>query len=215
MSLNFSSLLSSLIKSVSGTYQNLAIGYSIQLPSEWNGTELNVMTNMVIATPKDSGSFGMNTGQNNLEKHQAMMTVIGITRKTFDTLKNFTQTMMSSANSSSMMNMVNQYQKDAKCAKSRDSFITINGVTGQQIAYECKGALFAGKIEGYVFATKDHSLIITSFFGNSTSGYDKYLPQFEQSVKTLKISNPANIERSPIFREYQNFTQIHNQNTGG
>ena len=75
-------------------------------------------------------------------------------------------------------------------------------------------ALFAGKIRAYAFATKDDSLIQVSFFGNSNSGFDKYLPQFEDSIKTLKISNPIDIQSSQIFQEYQKFAGLDNQTAG-
>jgi len=215
-SLNLSSLLSSMVKPVSGTYDNPTLGFRIELPPGWNGTEMNVLTNMVIARPDGSGSLSKSgIPQSSLGENHAMMTIIGLDRKTFDTLKNITQSMQFSANSSSMTNMTDQYKKDAKCTKTVESPVVINGVTGQQISYDCKGPLFAGKIRGYVFATKDDSLITVSFFGNSTSGYDKYLPQFEDSVKTLKISNPTNVQTSPIFQEYQKFAGLYNQSVAG
>ncbi len=212
-SLNLSSLLSSLVKPVSGIYDNPTLGYRIELPPGWNGIEINVLTNMVIAGPPGSGSLSKN-GMSGLGKNHAMMTIIGIDRKAFDSLKNFTHSMLSGANSSSMTNMLDQYKKDAKCNKTFDSPVEINGVTGQQISYECQGSLFAGKLTGYAFATKDDSLIQVSFFGNTTSGYDKYLPQFENSIKTLKISNPTNIQSSAIFKEYQKFSGLDNQTDG-
>jgi hypothetical protein len=211
-SLNFTSLLSSLIRTVSGTYDNPNLGFTIDLPQGWNGTEMNFLANVVVAGPEGLGSFSENLmNQSSLEKSHAMMTIIGFDKNTFDRMKSFTQSMLSGFNSSSMTNMMGQLRKDAKCVKTVDSPIIINGVTGQQISYECEGKLFAGKIKGYTFATKNDSLITVSFFANSTSGYDKYLPQFEDSIKTLKISNPINIQSSPIFKEYQKFAGLYNQ----
>ena len=147
-----------------------------------------------------------------MEKNHTMMTIIGIDKKAFDTLKNIAQSMMSGANISSVTNMFDQYKKDAKCDKTVAP-VVINGATGQQISYECQGP-FAGKIRAYAFATKDDSLIQVSFFGSSNSGFDKYLPQFEDSIKTLKISNPIDIQSSQIFQEYQKFAGLDNQTTG-
>ena len=212
--LNLSSLVTSLVKPISGIYDNPSLGYRIELPPGWNGTEMNVLTQMVIAAPPDSSSLFKNgLNPSGEEKNHTMMTIIGIDKKAFDTLKNIAQSMMSGANISSMTNMFDQYKKDAKCDKTVVP-VVINGATGQQISYECQGPLFAGKIRAYAFATKDDSLIQVSFFGSSNSGFDKYLPQFEDSIKTLKISNPIDIQSSQIFQEYQKFAGLDNQTTG-
>jgi hypothetical protein len=44
------------------------------------------------------------------------------------------------------------------------------------------------KIESYVFATQDNSLIVLGLCGNSTIIYDQNLSHFEESVKTASIS---------------------------
>lgn len=213
-SLNLSSLISSLVKPISGIYDNPSLGYRIELPPGWNGTEMNVLTHMVIAVPAGSGSLFKNgLNPSGVEKNHTVMTIIGIDKKAFDTLKNIAQSILSGANISSMTNMLDQYKKDAKCNKIVAPAV-INGATGQQISYECQGPLFAGKIRAYAFATKDDSLIQISFFGNSNSGFDKYLPQFEDSIKTLKISNPTDIQSSQIFQEYQKFAGLDNQTAG-
>jgi hypothetical protein len=214
-SLNLSSLITSLVKPISGLYDNPSLGYRIELPPGWNGTEMNVLTQMVIAVPAGSSSLFKNgLNPSDVEKNHTMMTIIGIDKKAFDTLKNIAQSMLSGANISSMTNMFDQYKKDAKCDKTVAP-VVINGATGQQISYECQGPLFAGKIRAYAFATKDDSLIQVSFFGNSNSGFDKYLPQFEDSIKTLKISNPIDIQSSQVFREYQKFAGLDNNQTAG
>jgi hypothetical protein len=197
-SLNFSSVASCFLKPISGTYDNPSLGYRIELPTGWNGVKLTFLPNTVVSSPELALS-----NQSSIEKFpsHAMMIIMGFDIKSFDILRGFTQ-----------------YKKDAKCVITFDSQVVINGVTGQQISHECKGELVAGKIREYIFATKNDSLITISFWGNSTSGYDKYLPQFEDSIKTLKISDSSTIQSSPLFQIYQNYQKLaglYNQTGGG
>lgn len=146
--LNLSSLVTSLVKPISGIYDNPSLGYRIELPPGWNGTEMNVLTQMVIAAPADSNSLFKNgLNPSGVEKNHTMMTIIGIDKKAFDTLKNISQSMMSGANISSMTNMFDQYKKDAKCDKTVAP-VVINGATGQQISYVCQGPNDNGKTFG-------------------------------------------------------------------
>jgi hypothetical protein len=58
------------------------------------------------------------------------------------------------------------------------------------------------KAKGLTFATNDNSLILISFAG-STNLYDKELSNFEDSVKTVKISNPGDLSTSEIYKAYK------------
>jgi hypothetical protein len=58
------------------------------------------------------------------------------------------------------------------------------------------------------------------FYGNSTSIYDQNLPLFEESVRTISISRPADIATSEIYNRYKALLemeqqQLSNQTGGG
>ena len=140
-SLNLSSLITSLVKPISGIYDNPSLGYRIELPAGWNGTEMNVLTHMVIAVPAgSSGLFKKELNPSGVEKNHTMMTIIGIDKKAFDTLKNIAQSMLSGANISSMTNMFDQYKKDAKCDKTVAP-VVINGVPVNKYHTNVKGPI--------------------------------------------------------------------------
>ncbi len=56
--------------------------------------------------------------------------------------------------------------------------------------------------KGFTFATKDNSLILISYTG-SQNLYEKELPKFEDSVKTIKINNPGDISTSETYKVYK------------
>ena len=71
------------------------------------------------------------------------------------------------------------------------------------------------------FETEDHrgilneddSLALMGFVSNSTSEYNQYLPLFEESDKTIKISNPGNIAISEIYKKYKELELQSNSRT--
>jgi hypothetical protein len=93
------------------------------------------------------------------------------------------------------------------CTLSQPSFVNINGINAEERVGECIGEEAAGgsnapKTKSYTFATQDNSLINVGFYGNSTSIYDQNLPLFEESVRTISISRPADIATSEIYNRY-------------
>jgi len=55
--------------------------------------------------------------------------------------------------------------------------------------------------------TKNDSLIVVSYHTNSTENYNKNISEFENSVKTIRISEPGDIKNLPsikITRSAQN-----------
>jgi hypothetical protein len=108
------------------------------------------------------------------------------------------------------------------CTISQPSFVTINGINAEERLGECMdegaGGVGAGelgtnapKTKSYAFATQNNSLIVLGFFGNSTSTYDQNLPLFEESVRTISISQPADIATSEIYQRYKQFVEMQQQ----
>ena len=110
------------------------------------------------------------------------------------------------------------------CTFSQPSFVTINGINAEERLGECTDVGGAGsnaKTKSYTFATQDNSLIVIGFYGNSTITYDQNLPLFEESVRTISISQPADIATSEIYNRYTELfemeqqQQLSNQTGGG
>jgi hypothetical protein len=84
------------------------------------------------------------------------------------------------------------------------SFITINGIKAEQRSGDCTdedGSIM--KIKGYAFATTDDTIIMFTLSSNSTNEYNQYLPQFEESVKTIKIEMPGDIATSELHKRHK------------
>jgi hypothetical protein len=110
------------------------------------------------------------------------------------------------------------------CTFSQPSFVTINGINSEERMGECTDGGGGGgegetnaKTKSYAFATQDNSLIVLGFYSNSTGTYDQNLPLFEESVRTISISLPADIATSDIYNRYKELVelQLSNQTSGG
>lgn len=200
---------------VNGTYINSDIGYQIDLPKGWKGKAMNFMMNMVFATPHE-------INLEEIEEPGTMMTISGINKKSFDMLTYLTQLpsveegskeelaagikendeqflqdsdSLSNPTSDSIMDSCNEFQT---------SPVTINGISAEQLTADCIDENRVNtKAKVYAFATSDDSIIITLFYSNSNNEYNQYLPLFEESVKTIKITNPGDITKSEMYKKYK------------
>ncbi len=51
--------------------------------------------------------------------------------------------------------------------------------------------------------TKNDSLIAVAYHANSTENYSKNISEIENSVKTIRISEPGDIKESAICQDYE------------
>ena len=58
------------------------------------------------------------------------------------------------------------------------------------------------KVKGYTIAKADDSLIAISLAGTEDA-YTKELPKFEESVRTIKLPDAADISNSAAYNEYK------------
>lgn len=198
---------------VNGTYIDSDIGYQIDLPKGWKGKEMNFMMNMVFASPEE-------INLEEIEEPGTIMTISGLDKEYFDMLADLTQSQsfgegsneelagieddeqflqdsdsLSNPTSDSIMDSCNDFQTEP---------ITINGISAEQIMADCideNGVNIKAKV--YAFATSYDSIILTSFYSNSNNEYNQYLPLFEESVKTIKITNPGDITKSEMYKKYK------------
>ncbi len=199
---------------VNGTYINSDIGYQIDLPKGWKGKEMNFMMKMVFATPHE-------INLEEIEEPGTMMTISGINKKSLDMITYLTQIpsveegleedlaagiedeKQSWQDSESLSNPTSDNIME-NCNDFKTTPITINGISAEQLTADCideNGVNTKAKV--YAFVTSDDSIIITLFYSNSNNEYNQYLPLFEESVKTIKITNPSDIAKSESYKKYK------------
>ena len=230
----FSSSSSSFMTDVNGTYVNPNVGFQIDLPTGWKGVEINFLINSVFAVPGETNlellkGGGGGVGED-FQVPASFMTILGIDQETFNTLESIVS-QFPALGGEAGMSLPQDSSSDplgttattpfgdsaVTCAFSQPSFVTINGINAEERVGECTDGAEGGgvgtnaKTKSYAFATQDNSLIVVGFFGNSTTIYDQNLPLFEESVRTISISQPADIATSDIYNRYKQFVEMQQQ----
>jgi hypothetical protein len=202
---------------VNDTYTNSDIGFQVDLPKDWKGKEIKFLNNMVFAAPQE-------INLENLEEPVTMMIISGIDQRYLDLITDLTTQLPTfqegeGGGESSLkegkeqgllqgdapMNLATpSYSITESCNQFQTLPVTINGISAEQLTADCIDEQGANiKAKSYAFATQNDSIISMAFISKSTNEYNQYLPLFEESVKTIKISNPVNIAKSEIYKKYK------------
>jgi len=236
---DLSSFLSSFMTEVNGTYMNPNIGFQINLPAGWKGIEINFLINSVFAVPGETNLGLLGEGED-FQEPATFMTIQGIDQESFNELESLVSELpaleeeegggVGGEEGSPLGTTASPFANNTvSCSYSQPSFVTVNGINAEERVAECideegGGELVGGvtnlKTKSYTFATQNNSLIVLGFYGNSTSIYDQNLPLFEESVRTISISRPADIATSEIYNRYKALLemeqqQLSNQTGGG
>jgi hypothetical protein len=223
----FSSLFSSFMTDVNGTYTNSDIGFQIDLPTGWKGKEINFLVNSVFAAP---GEINLELEGEDFQEPTTFMTIIGINEGTFNMIEGFSELPAPEAggvgeeetslqDSDPLDTTTTPFGNTdvLSCTFSQPSVVAINGINAEERSGECideeEGT--NPKTKSYAFATQNNSLIVVGFYSNSTSNYDQNLPLFEESVKTINISRPADIAASEIYNRYKELVESQLSNRTG
>jgi hypothetical protein len=235
------------VSEVNGTYMNPDIGFRIDLPTGWQGIEINFLINSVIVAPGETNPLEPLA----LQEPATFMTIMGIDQEGFNMLESIvsqfpaleggqaqeggTSLPQGGGSSSDPLGTTTSMtpfgDSAITCTFSQPSFVTIRGINAEERTGECtdsgQGIVEGGvgtnapKTKSYTFATQNNSLIVLGFYANSTSAYDQNLPLFEGSVRTISISQPADIATSEIYQRYKQLVemqqqqQLSNQTTAG
>jgi hypothetical protein len=201
---NSSSELSKLLasfKPVNGSYSNPDQGFEIVFPQGWEGTEILVPFGKVVsASPL---ATGMNVSD--MSKFYAM-SIVFVDNRNKTALSAISDLSNPADNATASQDA--KYIEAAKCGSLLFSPVTVNNIKGEQVAYTCEGipvgtgSNISERTKGITFATNDDSLIFVSFSA-SRNVYDMEIPKFEESLKTVKISNPGDILNSQTYQEYK------------
>lgn len=205
-SFDLKGLLSS-FKAVNGTYKNPDYGFEIAFPQEWIGTEF-------------AGPFGkiVSMSPSELETSPDSLSAIGI--MFIDNRDNTALAMISNLTNplGDTTSQGSDRIEEPRCKSLSFSPVTINGIKGEEGTYSCAnivpgtGQNASVKAKGFTFVTKDNSLILISFTG-SPDLYEKELPKFENTVRTVKIYNPGDLSTSETYKVYKKVLsqQLNNQ----
>jgi hypothetical protein len=234
-----SSFLASFMTEVNGTYMNPKIGFQINLPAGWKGIEINFLINSVFAVPGETNLGLLGEGED-FQEPATFMTIQGIDQESFNELESLVSELPAleeegggagGEEGNPLGTTASPFANNTvSCSYSQPSFVTVNGINAEERVAECsdeegEGGQLVGEVtnlktKSYTFATQNNSLIVLGFYGNSTSIYDQNLPLFEESVRTISISRPADIATSEIYNRYKALLemeqqQLSNQTGGG
>jgi hypothetical protein len=190
--MDLKTLLSS-FKPVNGTYTNPDFGFEIVFPQGWKGTEFSDPSGKVASVSSGERKLG-----------SADFSGMGV--KFLDNRNNEAISILS--NLTSPLGASTSEGEEAKCMGLSFTPVTINSIKGEEGTYVCEtvnpttGSNKSIRTLDVTFATKDDSLIFISYYG-SESQYDNDLPKFEESLKSVKISNPGDITSSATYSEYK------------
>lgn len=176
---------------ISGDYTNNATGFHIKLPEGWTGF---AVPNFVVASPagfslKDSYNFQP-------IKSGPMDNVTIYANFVGDESYYLNKVTMSDYNASSYEDFVKKKAEGKGCKVISDTYVKVNGINSEKTTQECEYNV--KKIE-YLFAS-DKSLAegYRSFvwvgFAGTAAGFDYNLPKFEQSLQTIKIDEPRDVQ---------------------
>ena len=192
---------------VNGTYMDSDRGYQIDLPKDWKGKESKFIMNMVFASPEE-------INLEDIEEPGTFIILFGLDKEYFDMLTDLTQlpSFQEDSNDEQLLqdsdSLTNNNPSSDSILDSCNDFqtepITVNGINAEQIIADCideNGIYTKAKI--YAFATSDDSIILTGLYSDSNNEYNQYLPLFEDSVKTIKITNPGDIAKSESYKKYK------------
>ena len=191
-------LLSS-FKAVNGTYKNPDYGFEIAFPQGWVGTEFSGPFGKIVSM----SPFELGTNPNGFSA-MSIMFVDNRNNTALAMISNLTNPLEVTTSQGSGSDSI----EEPHCKSLSFSPVTINGIKGEEGTYTCEnimpgaGQNTSVKAKGFTFATKDNSLILISYTG-SQNLYENELPKFQDSVKTVKMSNPGDISTSDTYKAYK------------
>lgn len=157
---------------VSGRYVDDAAGLEISFPDGWSG--LSLFGTFPIVAPG---------GINFAAEQSATMVIIPLDRSSIEDLWN----------SSEVVEEVQTGTEPETCTEILTTFTTINGMQGMETVQECSSSDGYRKVKTVGFLTAQRFVVI-SYSASSDAMYERYLGDFDNSLRTLRISGVLNFE---------------------
>jgi hypothetical protein len=190
---NAGEILSRLSHNVSGAYENSALGFKINFPQGWSGIEANVMVNLVQVSP--SGISPSNIASQ-FQNQSVSISITGIPRAMLELamplVSAFNTNDSTFFGNSSLMDVAKNIKELAHCNHISSSIVKLNKIIAEERTDECTPGGQYVKTKSYDFAT-EKGIITISYSANSQRDYDIYFPEFDESIKSLTVSQSADV----------------------
>jgi len=160
-------------KPVSGTYTNLENGVSVDFPSGWSGT----VTELPDIVPGEWMVFAM-VMDADIQAGKIATIILSIGERLDDEIPEPAPP-------------VDGY--DVDCSYIFAEKITLDGKTAMKLETECIGTDLSFRMLTYVFATSE-KYVAYVYSTNPASDFENHIDEFEDSVKTLSISNLVDLQ---------------------
>ena len=171
-------------EAISGRYADRS-GIQIDLPQGWSGTKL--FDQILIVSP---GGFSLSSGN----PPDAIMAIMSIDR--LDAKDKILSSEFARIPSESDGNSANDSRN---CQNDDVTYDKIGQTTVLHMVQECKddgGSHYSKtRVYGVLTLTK---FVIIAYAANSASAYEKYVNEFEQSLKTVHIDEPFDFKTSML-----------------
>jgi hypothetical protein len=187
------------IPDVSGTFINNDTGFEITFPSNWTGKQITLLHDMVMVSPD---GIDMEA----LQEPETVMMVNTINEEIYNQISESLNFIAENASGEEDSSSPSGLQPEAgdSCEPGTASIETVNDLTAEKSIYNCTVDGVTFLTQAYAFATADNSVILAGLTGSEET-FEQYLPEFEESVQTIKISNPADIRESELYSNYKDF----------
>lgn len=156
--------------SVSGSYDSA--GFHIEFPTGWNGTTLAGGKYPIVSPGTHAG---------------ASMSVVMVNRLEVKNL-------MITSETGIPPEPGGKGYEGGQCPRTLAELAPVNGINVFHTVTECGNGNEKknGMTDSYVFFTLTKSIAVV-YSADSKGAYDRYLPDFENSLKTAKVDEPVNI----------------------
>jgi hypothetical protein len=190
---NATEILSRLSHNVSGAYENSALGFKINFPQGWSGIEANVMVNFVQVSPS---GISPDKIASQFQNQSVSISITGIPKAMLELamplVSAFKMNDSTLFGNSSLMDITENVKQFANCKLISSSIIKLNKIITEEKTNECSPGGQYVKTKSYDFAT-EKGIVTISYSANSQRDYNFYLPKFDESIKSLTVSMPADV----------------------
>jgi hypothetical protein len=177
----FSSPSSPPVANVSGTYVLPKVGFNITFPPGWSGIDLG---STVLVAPT---GINPRTGVLNPSTNLTAVYLILARSHINDVLRN-----ADNGNLTRYHEFVNESAKGIGCKVLSDEFVKLNGTSSEKVVGKC-GPLDEVSILTYAIASGKNVILIG--LKGPTTAFDHNYETFMQSIRTMKINEPSDIEK--------------------
>jgi hypothetical protein len=191
--LNENEILSRLSRNVSGEYVNTNLGFKINFPAGWSGIEANLMVNLVQISPTGISSRNL---ASQFQNQPVSISITGIPMALVEMTMPIASAFMTNDTAlfgnSSALDVTEKIRQFADCKHISSSVIKLGKIIAEERTNECSpGGQFI-KTKSYDIATQK-GIVTISYSANSQRDYNFYLPKFDESIKSLTVTMPADV----------------------